>query len=198
MNKLAKVFAGTGTALLTLSLLVTSVSADDLTIGENGNNSNNKILVNTKCTTKLTQNSNASVGVGITAVSNTGGNTANSNVGSGVSIGTGAAATSIGVLVSGGSNTATTPDCCCEDQENNALSIVGNGNSTTNKIDVKSKTKLDIKQKSKVSVGLSALFKSLTGKNKANNNVGGTVDLTTDESETNVGVEVVGGENVLN
>ena len=198
MNKLVKLGIGVASSALLMAAFAANTFAADLVISGNGDDSTNTIKVNTTCTTKVIQNSNTNVSAAITASSSTGGNVASGNTGGNVGITTGDADTTVAVSVTGGSNTAALPDCCCDPESAADQKIKDNGADSTNKIDVKSKTTLTTKQKSKTTLSLAVTAKSRSGKNKAKDNTGpGDVTIDTGASSTTVGVAVEGGSNSL-
>lgn len=199
-----KVGAGIVTASLLLSSMATAAFADVAAeISGNGSGSINNIYIKNKSDCKVYQKNSTAVLTEIQSSASTGGNTANGNTGGDVTIDTGNATSTVGVSVEGGSNTASNPCCCtcdgCESQpaEQTAL-ISGNGESSINSVTLKKKKSSEVKQKNKTEVLTGVLSKAKTGRNKAKNNTGGTVDVLTGNAESTVDVLVTAPSNSLN
>lgn len=202
MNKLAlKLGVGTVSAALIMSMFVGSAFASTtLTIEGNGAGSDNTIKTKQKCTTEVTQKSNTNVNFKVNAKSNTGGNTIDGTTGDGdVSIDTGDATTTVGLVVTGGDNTSTTPECCCADEAGNlTVDIMNNGADTTNEVKTKKKSKITVEQKSKTKVKAKVKAKAKTGNNEIVDTTGdGVVEVKTGDATTEVVGEVTGGGNTL-
>ena len=114
MQKLMFKIGGTLTAgaLIASSVAGAAFATDTVAITNNGANSVNTVIVNNSCTSLVSQSNNLIVGVDANVSASTGGNTASSNTGGDVTIGTGDAASSVGVVVGGSTNTAQVPSCC--------------------------------------------------------------------------------------
>lgn len=200
MKKLVyKIAAGAAYVSLMATLLAPVAFAADetLTISGNGNGSHNTIVTTSTNDCTVTQKNKTEVGVEAIVSANTGGNTANGNVGSGVTIGTGDASSALTVSVDGSSNTATNPCCGCQTAPTTDASITGNGNNSINTVVTTSSNSKTVRQRNKTSVGVSALVKSKTGKNTTNGNVGGTVGVTTGTATSTLDVTVTGSTNTL-
>lgn len=186
------------TACATLGLLATAGIAFADTSAEisgNGAESNNTIIIKHKCETVVDQTNKTKVNTEVTANANTGGNSASSNTGGDVTIDTGNASNTVTVDVTGGSNSASLPSdqCCCQSTTDTLIS--GNGEGSTNLVKVKSKKSTVVSQYAKTKVKAKASVKAKTGKNIADDNTGGTVDVTTGNGTNTVGVTVSGGGN---
>lgn len=186
-----------------LSSVVTAAFADvTAEISGNGSDSINNISIESKNECNVSQKNTTSILTEIESSASTGGNTANGNTGADVTIDTGNATSTVGVSVEGGSNTATNPCCCqsngCDSQpaEQTAL-ISGNGESSINSVTLKKKKTSEVKQKNRTEVLTGVLSKAKTGKNKAKNNTGGTVDVTTGNAVSTVDVSVTAPSNIL-
>lgn len=186
-----------GVALFAAVLTPAAFADTNIEIVNNGADSNNQVSVETANVTDLTQRNKTDVVNVISVNSNTGGNTANKNTGGDVTVDTGDADTTVTTTVAGGTNTANVNNCCgCE--SNNTISIRRNGTGSTNKVIVTKANVSVSKQKNKTNVTNVISTKSKTGKNKANKNTGGTVDLTTGNATTTVDTTVTGSTNELN
>ncbi len=184
---LQKLGVGLATAALLSASAATTVLAD-ATIEGNGAGSHNYITVSSKCKSTVYQSNNTSVATIANVSASTGDNQANSNTGGDVTVDTGNATAGLSVTVEGGSNEATPPDCCAcvpgGDQ-----TIAENGDGTHNSIRESSRQRTTVSQKNKTHVFTLASVKSKTGKNKANRNTDGNVEVTTGTAEA--GLEVV-------
>lgn len=199
-----KVTAGIVGGLFLASIAASSAFADVAAeISGNGSDSINNIYIKNKSECNISQKNTTSVLTEIESSASTGGNTANGNTGAGVTIDTGNATSTVGVSVEGSTNTASNPCCCtcgqCESQpaEQTAL-ISGNGEGSINSVTLKKKKSSEVKQKNKTEVLTGVLSKAKTGKNKAKNNTGGTVDITTGNAVSTVDVLVTAPSNTLN
>ena len=198
-----KIGAGIVAASLLLSSVVTAAFADvTAEISGNGSGSINSINITNKSKCEVSQKNSTSVLTEIESSASTGGNTASGNTGGGVSIDTGNATSTVEVSVEGGSNTASNP-CCCQCQGDSHLAtgealISGNGENSINAVSLKNKKTSEVKQKNKTEVLTGVLSKAKTGKNKAKNNTGGTVGVTTGNADSTVGVLVTLPSNTLN
>lgn len=76
----------------------------DVTVSGNGDSSHNKVSLNNSSSLKLSQSNDSTVLTEIDSKTGTGGNKANGNTGGSTGIGTGDATSSIGVTVTGSSN----------------------------------------------------------------------------------------------
>lgn len=201
MNKLlVKLGTGAVSAAVFMSAFAGSAFAStELTIDGNGTDSKNVIKVSEKCKTEVTQKNNTDVKFKVNAKSSTGGNEIDGTTGDGdVTIDTGDATTTVNLTVTGGSNTAEVPDCCCNGDEPLTIDIKDNGNDSVNKVKTKKKAKVEIEQKAKTKVKANVKAKSKTGKNEIKDTTGsGDVEITTGDATTEVVGEVTGGDNNL-
>ncbi len=189
---------GLASIAATLGLLATAgMALADTTadISGYGADSNNTIIIKHKCESVIEQTNKTKVDADVTAHANTGGNSASGNTGGDVTIDTGNASNTVTVDVTGGSNSAALPSdqCCC--QSTTDATISGNGEGSTNLVKVKSKKISTIGQNTKTKVKVKASTKAKTGKNIADDNTGGSVDVTTGNADNTVGVTVTGGGN---
>lgn len=199
-NLKTKITAGLSAAAMLGTLVAPVAFADNtVVISGNGSDSNNTANITNEQSSEIVQKNKTEVGFVVNVTSNTGGNKANGNTGDGdVSIDTGNITNTISLGVTGGSNTATAPNCGC-DLGDSDIKIKGNGEDSTNKSTVKNTKSSSVKQKNKTSVGASVTVKSKTGKNKANNNTGsGEVSVDTGTTTTTVSGSVTGNTNILN
>lgn len=193
-----KLAGAMATGALILQLLSPAAYAAELEISGNGKGSNNTINVtqSNECTIK--QKSNTTVGAVVVASADTGNNTANGNTGGNVTINTGNANATANMTVTGGSNTIDGDACCCQPLETSNATISGNGkwsNNTINETQTQNTTK---KQKTNTTVSALVGAKAKTGKNKANGNTNGTVNVSTGNANATANLTVTGGSNTLN
>jgi hypothetical protein len=196
MTLYKKIATGIAGAAVIAAFLAPATFAAELEIVNNGADSYNKIEVTTSNVTEVKQSNSTNVTNVITTVSNTGGNTANKNTGGDVTVDTGEANTTVKTTVTGNTNAATVNNCCDCDGGTTA-SIRRNGADSTNKVTVTKANVSTNKQKNKTNVTNVITAKSKTGKNKANKNTGGTVEVTTGDATTDVRTRVEGGTNLL-
>lgn len=190
-----------GTALTTFSLLATSfapLSYADTTIdiSGNGNGSINNVTVDNNSTIDVNQTNSFSVGLDINSSAKTGKNHANNNTGGNVTIETGNATSNVIVNVTGGSNTANVP-CGCTNTTDN-ITVSGNGNNSNSTTNVTNKKDKKAVQANSGGAGEPVRSRARTGRNRANGNTNGTVDVFTGNATSNVTVNVTLPSNTLN
>src|SRR3989338_11490649 len=78
------------------------------------------------------------------------------------------------------------------------IEISGNGNNSTNDVNVTNNDTTDVNQTNTFNVTLNVSSKAYTGNNKASNNTGGDVTIDTGNATSNVTVNVSGGYNIAN
>ncbi len=183
-------------AIMAASIAPAAFADTDNTISGNGASSHNEITVENNNTTVVEQSNKTTANTVVISIADTGHNNASSNTGGNVSIDTGAASSTVTVSVIGGDNTATIPTPCgCESTTTNDIS--GNGDSSHNKVKDKKNNVTVVAQKAKTKANTLVVQKSKSGDNKAKNNTGGTVDITTNDATSSVDVTVAGGSNNL-
>lgn len=200
MNKLLKIGSSAIAVTFMLSIFtVNAFAATDVTVSGNGSGSNNTVALKQKCTTKVTQKNNTDVKFNVTAESNTGGNEIKGTTGDGdVSVKSGDATTTVGLIVESGENSATIPECCCSEGNDLTVDVSGNGTDTNNEVKSKKKNKIVVEQKSKTKVKTTVNAKSKTGKNEIKNTTGnGDVEISTGDATIEVAGSVTGGGNSL-
>ena len=181
---------GTIAAGAIIASTMAGVAFADTTIAITGNGakSDNTVNVTNSCTSIVSQSNSLIVGVNADVSANTGGNTANGNTGGDVTIGTGDATSTVGVVVGGSTNTAQLPDCCVCVTSLDVI-IDGNGKKSTNTTTVTNPVVQTVSQANAATVGVNAKVKAKTGKNKANKNTNGTTGITTGAASSSVGVQ---------
>ena len=195
MTNLKKLLgSGVITSALTLSAL-SPAFAVDVTIDHNGAGSHNDVDITSHSHCTITQ-SNTTVVTNTTNVKQkTGGNTASGNTGGDTSIDTGNTNSTVKNTVGGSTNTIGSDPCCCAAPLSPDVTISGNGANSHNDVDLHSG---HWGTKTQTNVNVSTLLtrvRQKTGKNKANNNTGGTTDVTTGSTTSNVSNSVTGSTN---
>ena len=190
-----------GTAITGFSLLASvyaplAYADTTIEISGNGNNSTNNVTVTNNDTTDINQSNDFNVSLNISSKAKTGNNEASNNTGGNVTIDTGNATSNVTVDILGGSNIANVP-CACTNATDN-ITVSGNGNNSNSTTNVTNKKEKKVKQKNTGGVGGNIRGKAKTGKNKANNNTNGTVDVFTGNATSNETVNVTGPSNTLN
>jgi len=198
MNIYKKFAAGAASAILLTGMFATSVLAADLTISGNGVGSSNSITVISTSNCFVGQNSDTNVLANISSSVGTGGNQANGNTGGSVNVTSGNGVAVSGVLVVGGSNTATNPCCCDQTTAQASVAISGNGvlsKNTTTQVNTKSSF---VAQSASTGVFAGLNAKVSTGKNQSSGNTGpGTVSTTSGNGISGSVLIVKGGSNTL-
>ncbi len=201
MNKLSLKIgsAAIAAAFMLSSFAVNTFASTDVTVSGNGSGSKNTVVLKQKCTTEVTQKNNTDVKFNVTAKANTGGNEIEGTTGDGdVSIKSGDATTTVGLIVESGENSATMPECCCSDGNDLTVDVSGNGTDTNNEVKSKKKNKVVVEQKSKTKVKAKVSAKSKTGKNEIKDTTGnGDVEISTGDATVEVAGSVTGGGNSL-
>ncbi|EKD64478.1 MAG: hypothetical protein ACD_50C00377G0004 [uncultured bacterium] len=194
-----KITAGVVGGLFLTSLIAASAFADTTSeISGNGAGSINSIYIKNKSNCDVSQKNKTTVLTEVVSKANSGGNNANGNTGGDVTIDTGNASSEVLVSVEGGSNEATDPCCCGSNDSSHEALISGNGRHSINSVTLKNKKSSEIKQKNKTEVLTAILSKAKTGKNRANYNTDGSVEVKTGDADSLVDVSVSSSSNTLN
>lgn len=191
---------GTGIAagaFLTTVLAASAFADVTVDVSGNGAHSHNSVNVSISNTTEVKQSNSTHVTNDVSSSANTGGNTASGNTGGDVSIDTGHAASDVTVINHGSSNTANVQSCGC-DFGNVDVTVEDNGAHSHNKVKVKLSDLLSVVQKNHSHVSTWVWSSAKTGKNKANDNTGGNVDVLTGDAHSTVEVHTFGASNDLN
>lgn len=197
MSYFQRLATGVTAGSLVFSAFTSAVFADTtVEISGNGAGSHNNITVNSSCNENVTQNNTTNVDVNISANLSTGGNQANNNTGGNVTVSSGNATSDVNITVGGSSNSAEVPSCCgCE--ATGSATISNNGANSTNNETVNNTVNTTVKQKNKTTTKVKITKKLKTGKNKANNNTGGDVNVTSGDANSTVNVTVDPSSNIL-
>lgn len=155
-------------------------------IKDNGTNSDNTANVTVNTTVSFTQNNNSYFDNTVDARANTGRNRANGNTNSDVNITTGNADVNVNVTNTGGGNDATIN---LPTVGNVNTDINHNGNNSTNVANVTKNAGFTGGQQNKCKAKNTVRKKARTGRNRANNNTGGNVDITTGNASAAANVD---------
>ncbi len=199
MNKFVyKLATGVISSALILGSTFTSVFAQNSTITNNGASSTNTIVLTNSNNCTITQGNVTQVNAIVKSNATTGGNKANSNTGGDVTIDTGNATATSTVSVTGGNNTISDPCCCNTELNPEALSTISNNGANSNNSVLVTDLKTNATtQGTSTVVNAKVKSKAKTGKNKANKNTNGTVEVSTGNSLTTSGLTVTSGNNSL-
>lgn len=206
-NLTRKVITGLATGALVSSLFAQvafadagSTSGTNLTIQDNGQNSNNSVQVTNTSSTQVQQSNTAKVTNNVTTTENTGGNKANDNVGQGstggVSIHTGDTSASTTVANALNSNSAEVNSCGCQSGSTN-VDISGNGKNSTNNANLTQGNTVVVGQANSADVTNNVKTNQNTGDNHSNDNVGGAVSIHTGAASQDTKVQTFANSNQL-
>lgn len=188
----------TTASLLTLMTTSSAFAGDvDVVVSGNGSDSNQTVGVVMSSNSSVNQTNNTTVVNDINAVSKTGDNQANGNTGGNVTLTSGNATTGVSTVTGGNSNTATSDPCGCPAGDV-TVKVKDNGSGSSQTVEVVLSSSGSVKQKNIGVVVNGITAKAKTNKNKANNNTGGNVTLTSGAAVTSVVVTVNGSSNTLN
>jgi hypothetical protein len=173
-------------------------STTSLEITGNGRDSNNDINLNLENATTVVQSNEADIKNEVKVEANTGGNEAEDNIGGDVEIDTGDVDVSSTVKNTANSNVADVDGCCDMDAE---VTIEGNAAKTDNNADLELGTAINVFQDNDSDVKNETKVYANTGDNEAEDNIGGSVKITTGDvdvsadytNELNSNSAVVGG-----
>ncbi len=195
-NLKLKIASAAATAGLLATSFAPAAFADTVVVKGNGADSTNKVKVNKKTKTKVSQTNNTAVVNLVGVMQNTGGNTANKNTGGDVTVGSGDATATVTNTTKTGNNSATVTGCPCEDSDD-TIRISGNGADSTNKVKSNTKTKTVVSQTNNTLVVNGVLVAQNTGDNHANKNTGGDVDVDSGEADATVENTTTTGANTV-
>jgi hypothetical protein len=181
-KKIASAVA-TGAMLLNGALPVLATDGTSLVITGNGAKSDNDIAVTQVTTTTVTQSNVANISNNVKADSNTGNNDASKNTGGGVLIDTGHAATGVAISNTANSNVLELDGCCEQDVD---VEISGNGYRSDNDAALVLTNNTDVFQNNYAKIKNNVDADSNTGRNDANMNTGGDVEVYTGDATTSV------------
>jgi len=171
-----------------------SFAATTVTISNNGALSTNKVKVKNWSSKSVSQSNTTYVGTSISAKAKTGNNTSSFNTGGTNGIVTGDASNTVGVSVTGGTNTNTGNECGCASPTTN-VTIADNGAMSTNTVHVKNSSSNSVTQGNITVVQTEVWTSANTGGNSSSFNTGGGNTITSGGATNEVGVEVGGSTN---
>ncbi|MCL5438796.1 MAG: hypothetical protein M1268_02305 [Patescibacteria group bacterium] len=199
MNLKKRIAAGIVTVSILATVLPAAVFADTtIKIDKNGKNSKNTVTVTNNTTSKKIQKNYSLVFTGVLSAAGTGGNTiADTTGGTGdPSIKTGSATSKVDVTVGGSSNKGSEGQCPC-DLGKTDVTISGNGDNSTNKVDVKNSSGSVVVQKNIFTVGTLVGSFAGTGENTISGTTGGDSSITSGSANSEVTIKVDGSSNSL-
>lgn len=169
------------------------VFAQTIEVTGNGADSNNTAHVDSSSTTTVGQTNAANISNNVSVSSSTGANDANKNTNGNVQVQTGDATTVTKVSNTANSNVADVKGCCATDAN---VVIGGNGADSQNKANLDLSSTTTVNQTNAADLQNNVDAKSSTGKNDANKNTGGTVDVQTGDATTKVVIDNTANQNL--
>lgn len=171
-----------------------SFAANTVTIKNNGAWSFSHVTVKNKNVKVVAQSNETAVETGVGASAKTGGNNSSFNTGGTNTITTGKAKNTVGVSVTGGTNTNSGNECGCVDPTTD-VTIQGNGALSHNGVMVVNSNSNTVLQSNSSYVGTMVMTSASTGYNSSSFNTGGNSSIDTGNASNTVGVEVGGNSN---
>jgi len=184
-NLRKKVFAAISAGAMLFSVVSPAAAQTTLQVTGNGSDSTSAINLSQAATTNVVQHNDADIHNNVDASANSGSNDANRNTGGNVTVDTGNAKTDVAVSNQVNSNSANVACCAAQDT---AVLISGNGANSTNDANLSQASTTAVYQDNKADIKNDVDAKSNTGKNDANRNTGGDVQVTTGNATTLVDV----------
>ena len=189
MKKFAKgAAAAVAAASILLNTALPVLAGTTLEISGNGSDTTNKAYVDVDQTTSVDQSNTANIENNVHASADSGKNDANRNTGGSVLVDTGDASTTVGVTNTVNNNVAEV--ACCEGDVD--VLISENGDDSYNKVDLDVNQSGDsgtwVTQTNRADIDNDVYADSNTGKNDANRNTGGDVEVLTGNATTTVDI----------
>lgn len=152
------------------------VSAEEASVSGNGAGSSNTVNIEVNQNNSTAQNNTAVVTNNVEVEANTGNNEASNNTGGETNIETGDVTTNVEIINAGINQSYAEIGCC---QGAASASITGNGSGSNNDINysVNNNTKVNISNNANIYNSIKGIAN--TGHNKANDNTGSSVSITT-------------------
>lgn len=160
----------------------------NVTISGNGAKSDNEANVGVANSTWVSQNNYAKIKNNVDVDSDTGKNDANANTGGSVSITTGNADTNVAVSNTANKNIATVGNGSGGGGGSLSVVISGNGYKSTNLANVALASTTGVQQNNRANITNDVDVDADTGKNDANKNTGGDVEILTGNADADVDV----------
>ena len=188
------VVAATASAVLLFGTMAPLAFAEELTISGNGQSATSAINVSSPQTTTVTQSNSAAITNNVTAEASSGSNHANGNTGGSVTVGTGAASSTVNVTNRANVNIAD-PNSCCNNQ-NGSVTISGNGEKSTNTANLTAPNTHTTSQTNTAAISNTVNNEASSGENHANGNTGGPVSITAGAATSNVTLNNMANANI--
>lgn len=190
-----KVAVGLSTGALVAQGMILPAFADLTVVVEgNGSHTDNTVNVAQETTTQVNQTNTANVSNNVSATSNTGNNGADDNTGGDVSIDTGDAKALVEVQNTLNSNEASVDCGGCNPDVN--VKVSGNGTGSDNDVNLGLSNSTWVVQDNNADVENDVEVKANSGKNYADDNTGGDVDIDTGEATALAVVKTMANANV--
>lgn len=191
LNK--QIFSVLAAGTMVLNIATPALAGEtSLEISGNGAHTDNVVKVETENKTEVKQENKLDVNNNFDVKSNTGKNNANDNGSGNVEIKTGNADTTVKANTAGNSNVANTG--CCANNDTN-VKVSGNLEKSDNSVYLDQKNKVDVDQDNDADVDNDVDVDSNTGKNYADDNIGGNVKIDTGNASTTVEVSTMANSN---
>lgn len=190
-----KVLAALSSGAMLLSVVTPAVAQTTLQVTGNGSDSTSNVNLTQVATTNVVQSNQANISNNVDANANTGNNDADRNTGGNVAIDTGNASSDVSVSNSVNSNSANV-DCCAANDT--SVLIAGNGDNTTNNVDLTQGNETSVFQDNRAHIDNDIYSDANTGRNDANRNTGGDVEILTGKASSNVDVSNTANANWAN
>lgn len=195
MNIKQKITSAAAIGVMMASVVApASFAANTVTIKNNGAWSFNHVKVKNKASKVVVQANETVVETGVKAKASTGGNSSSFNTGGTNTTTTGKASNTVGISVTGGTNTNSGDDCGCPNPTTD-VTIQGNGAFSHNGVHVVNSSSNTVSQTNGTYVGTMVMTSSSTGGNSSSFNTGGGNSIDTGNASNTVVVEVGGSSN---
>jgi hypothetical protein len=192
---LSKSLALFASSTMFLYSFVPAMADSTITVTGNGSSSANSVDLSTTTTNSLVQNNSATICNNVTSNATSGDNTANSNTGGDVGIGTGNASSLVSISTAVNKNIASMPTSYGDPT---TVNINNNGSLSTNQIDLDLINANSAFQTNMANIGNMVNTKANSGHNNANSNTGGDVQIMTGNAQSEVGITNKANVNIAN
>lgn len=193
MNIKRKIVTAVASSALLLNTFATPAFAATVQITGNGAYADSSANVAVNTTTTVVQNNSANITNNVDANANSGGNDANYNNGGSVDITTGAANSTVNVTNAANANSADV--ACCSGAKNITVDVSNNSAFTDNNAKLNLNNDQTVTQYNDAHVTNKVDANASSGKNDANYNNGGSVDIHTGAASTNVTLNTLANVN---
>ncbi len=155
-----------------------SVYAEDITIIGNGSGSTSEVNVTAATQTNIEQSNTAIINNDVSSTSNSGNNQADNNSGGDqTAVQSGSASSS--VEITNEANSSSVTQNCCSSPAPGTVSISGNGDNSANNANVSNSSSTTVTINNNATITTNIHGTANSGGNKAENNTGGNVSITT-------------------